>query len=101
MARYVRYLLAVVAAGLLLELAALFVPFLLWVLFFVAFFADAVVFEEDPAGEAALLAWAANVRGIVATANAIAANIVFFISFLPAGLARSQLHHAPPSVLTR
>jgi hypothetical protein len=29
--------------------------------------------------------WAANVRGMVATANAIAANKVFFIFSLPAG----------------
>ena len=39
------------------------------------------VLAEGPAGEAALGAWAANVRGIVAKANAIVANSVFFIFF--------------------
>ena len=47
----------------------------------VAFLAVLAVLAEGPAGEAALGAWAANVRGIVAKANAIVANSVFFIFF--------------------
>ena len=47
----------------------------------VAFLAVLAVLAEGPAGEAALVAWAANVRGMVAKANAIVANSVFFIFF--------------------
>jgi hypothetical protein len=106
-----RYL-AGVAAGLatvvlagLLATAALFVLFA-FVVFLVAFvllvLAGTVVLEEVPAGDAALGACAAKVRGMVATAKAIVANNVFFIFSLPAGLiARLQLHLAPDADLHR
>jgi hypothetical protein len=62
----------------------------------VAFLAVLVVLAEGPAGEAAFEAWAANVRGIVAKANAIVANSVFFIFFSPCGpIARLHFHLAP------
>jgi hypothetical protein len=62
-----------------------FVLFLVLLEVLVAFLAVLAVLAEGPAGEAALVAWAANVRGMVAKANAIVANSVFFIFFLPAG----------------
>jgi hypothetical protein len=89
-------LLAVLAAGVLDVLEALLVAFFALVLFaFVAFLEVVVVF--GPAGEVA-----ANVRGMVATASAIAANNVFFISFSPCGRsARSHFHLPTGSVFTR
>jgi hypothetical protein len=101
-----RYLAGVAAgfatgvAAVLLVASALLVLFGVLVLFLVAFvllvLAGTVVLEEVPAGDAALGACAAKVRGMVATAKAIVANNVFFIFSLPAGLiARLQLHLAP------
>ena len=80
----------VLLAGLTL---ALFVPFFFdegLVLFLdgLVFFwlpAAAVVVLELLAGAAAFGAWAANIRGIEATAKAIVANKVVFIFSLPAG----------------
>jgi len=84
--------------GLVAVLAVVLVLFLVLglVLFLVAFAGVLLVLADVPAGDAALGAWAANVRGMVATARAIAANKVFFIFFSPCGpIARLQSHLAP------
>jgi hypothetical protein len=63
---------------------AVLVLFLLVLVLFevlVAFLAVLAVLAEGPAGDAALGAVAAKVRGIVAKASAIVANSVFFIFF--------------------
>jgi hypothetical protein len=88
-----------VAAGLLVLLATVLVLFL--VPFLVAFFAVLLVLAGVAAGVAALVAWAANVRGIVATARAIVANKVFVIFFSPRAIARLQSHLAPDGLFTR
>jgi hypothetical protein len=81
-------LLAVVVAGLAAEevLVLFFLLVGLVLLDGLVLLAAVLALAEEPAGEADLVAWAANVRGIVATARAIVAKNVFFIFFLPAGL---------------
>jgi hypothetical protein len=98
------YLLGV--EGLLTALVVVLVLFLVvgLVLFLVALaLAGAVVVLADvPAGDAALGAWAAKVKGMVATARAIAAKNVVFIFFSPCGpIARLQSNLAPDSLLNR
>lgn len=72
------------------------------VLFFVELFFVGLVALLAAAGLAATLllagAWAANIRGMEATANAIVANNVFFIFFSPCGLnSRLQFYIDPES----
>lgn len=70
-------LLAGAGVAAVLLLVFLWVFFVALVLLDTGLLALAVLLE----GAAALGAWAANVRGMVATANAMAANKVFFIFF--------------------
>jgi hypothetical protein len=75
--------------GLLAALVVVLVLFLVvgLVLFLVdlALAGVVLVLADVPAGDAALGAWAAKVKGMVATAKAIAAKNVVFIFSLPAG----------------
>jgi hypothetical protein len=89
------------AATALLEAGAGLLVFFTFLTFLVEAGAVAVLPELFcPAGVEAG-AWAANVKGMAATANPIA-NSVFFISFLPCGpAARSQFHVAAGRPETR
>jgi hypothetical protein len=76
-------LLTGVAAGFTAALFVLFGAFVVFLVDFCLFTGvevELAVLAEVPAGEAAF-GWAANVRGMVATARAIVANSVFFIFF--------------------
>jgi len=70
--------------------------------FFTGFLVLAVVVLAGGVAGVAGVAWAANVKGIVATARAIASNLVFiFPSFRRVSSARSQFHVAPEALEAR